>query len=639
MKRFTLSLAAILLLLLVAPSWHAAVAKDTWTSVHTKNFLLIGNTSEKEIKQVGAKLEQFREVFSLLFPRMNFNSPVATTVIVFKSDSSFRPFKPNSNVAGYFQSGTDVNYIALTTEKHGEQDPFNVIFHEYTHLLVNNTVGNVPTWFNEGLAEYYSTFSITDDQKLVLGSPIASHVFLLRENKMLPLKTLFQVDQHSPYYNERDKQSIFYAESWALMHYLIHGKNGGRMVQMDEFVNLTNANVPMEQAFQKAFQMTPENMEKELRDYIKRDSYPVINGHFKSKLDFDKETQSAPLSEAESQAYLGDLLLHSNRTDAESYLQKALELDPNLAMAQASMGMLRMREGKFEEARQNLERAAAKSQNYLIHYYYAYALSREGMDETQTVRGYDPETASKMREELHQAITLRPDFPEAYKQLVFVNLVTGTDLDESADLLKRLLGTSPGRNDVVFLLAQVYMRKEDYKAARQLLERVAQSQTDAQLSRQAQTILDQLASREEQIARFEAMRNSAGSDGAPRLARRGDGAPPTDPSAVLQASLRKMVAGEARVQGMLLRIECDAKGITFFVKVDDRTLKLHTDRFENLTITAFTTDAGREITCGPRNADSVVVSYLPSESGKAKFDGEAKSIEFVPKDFKLKVQT
>ena len=77
-----------------------------------------------------------------------------TTVIVFKNDDSYRPFKPNENTAGYFQPGPDVNYITLKLGKElgSEQDPFTIIFHEYTHLLVKNTSGNVPTWFNEGLA-------------------------------------------------------------------------------------------------------------------------------------------------------------------------------------------------------------------------------------------------------------------------------------------------------------------------------------------------------------------------------------------------------------------------------------------------------------------------------------------------------
>ena len=63
-------------------------AKDNWISVKSRNFFLIGNASEKEVRQVGLKLEQFREVFTLLFKNINFSGTVPTTVVVFKSDSS-----------------------------------------------------------------------------------------------------------------------------------------------------------------------------------------------------------------------------------------------------------------------------------------------------------------------------------------------------------------------------------------------------------------------------------------------------------------------------------------------------------------------------------------------------------------------
>jgi tetratricopeptide (TPR) repeat protein len=646
MKRLTLVLVVTLCFLLFAPALHPVAAKDSWTSVHSKNFFLIGNASEKEIKQVAVRLEQFREVFSRLFTKMNFNSPVPTTVVVFKSDSSYRPFKPNATTVGYFQSGPDVNYITLTTELHGDQDPFNVIFHEYTHLLVNNTVGNMPSWFNEGLAEYYSTFSMTDDRKIMLGKPISNHVFLLRENKMLPLRTLFQVDQQSPYYNEREKQSIFYAESWALMHYLILGNNGKYLPQLGKFMESMDANVPMEQAFQQAFETTFEKMEKELRDYIKHDTYPVTSGQFTNKLGFDTEMQGAPISEAEAQAYLGDLLLHSHRTDAESYLQKALTLDPQLAMANASLGMLRVRQGKIDEARQSLDRAvAANSQNYLIHYYLAYALSREGMNESQFVTDYAPETAARIRAELAKAIAERPDYPESYSLLAFVNLVTNTQLDESITLVNRALTTSPGRHDLLYTLAQLYMRKEDFKTARQLAERLNQN-SDAGVRQRAQLLLKAMDSRDEQIAQFEALRkseNGTEASGPPSLTRSsprpeaGPPAGPLDPSAYLQAALRKPEGGEKRIQGTLVRLDCDAKGITFVIKVEDRLLKVHTDRFESIQIVAFTTEVNGDITCGPRKPENlVVICYAPSTETRAKFDGTIKSVEFVPKDFKLK---
>ncbi|MFN2499040.1 MAG: hypothetical protein ABR557_08160 [Pyrinomonadaceae bacterium] len=111
MKRTTLVLVTLLFLLSFGPLNTPIFAKDNWLSLRSKNFLLVGNTNEKQIRQVGMRLEQFREVFAQLFPRAVHSTLVPTTVIVFKSDESYRPFKPNANVAGYFQSGPDVNYI------------------------------------------------------------------------------------------------------------------------------------------------------------------------------------------------------------------------------------------------------------------------------------------------------------------------------------------------------------------------------------------------------------------------------------------------------------------------------------------------------------------------------------------------
>ena len=662
MKRVTTFLAVLFVMAVVCGS-NSVSAKDSWISIRSKNFSLIGNVSEKDLRQVGLRLEQFREVFLRLFTKTNFGSPVPTTVIVFKSGSSYRPFRPNQNAAGYFQEGLDVNYITLTTELRGDQSPFTVIFHEYTHLLVNNNVRNPPTWFNEGLAEYYSTFSITDDQKVELGRPIASHVFRLRENKMLPLRTLFQVDQKSPYYNERDKQSIFYAESWALMHYLILGKNAQRRVQLSKFVDLIGASVPMEQAFQQAFQTTLESMEKELREYINQSRYSFEVGHFEKKLELDTSMLAAPISEAETQAYLGDLLLHSNRSDGEAYLQRALAIDPNLAMANASLGMLRVREGKTDEALKSLERAvAANSRNYLIHYYYAYALSREGMGQAALVTGFAPGTVTKMREELKKAIELRPDFPESYSLLTFVNLVTGTDLDASIEMLTRALRISPGRNDLTFMLAQVYAHKEDYKLAHQLLDQLNTPNVDETIRRDAQALMGQLASREEQKSRFEAMRKSADSNSA-----RASGSievpeaiaqTPSDPSSQLRTVLRKPAKGEIQLQAMLVKIDCDAKGIVFVITTGERLLRLKTDKFEHVAITTYSPDVAGDITCGPRKPENpVIVCFIPSTEPTAKsnetgaktararaktastsmnINGLIRSLEFVPMDFKLK---
>src|SRR5689334_5130208 len=118
MKRFVFPLAVVLSLLAVVSQQSTVSAKDTWISVRTKNFYLIGNANQKDIGRVAAKLEQFREAFVQLFPRTRFNTPVPTTVVVFRTKGYYKLFgPPNSN--GYFQPGPDVNYIALTTEWYG----------------------------------------------------------------------------------------------------------------------------------------------------------------------------------------------------------------------------------------------------------------------------------------------------------------------------------------------------------------------------------------------------------------------------------------------------------------------------------------------------------------------------------------
>ena len=93
-------------------------------------------------------------------------------------------------------------------------------------------------------------------------------------------------------------------------------------------------------------------MEKELREYIRHDRYPVLTGRFESKLAVETAMTTAPITEAEAQAYLGDLLLHSNRADGETYLKKALTLDPDLPMANASLAMLLLRQGKTDRSSQ-----------------------------------------------------------------------------------------------------------------------------------------------------------------------------------------------------------------------------------------------------------------------------------------------
>ncbi len=629
---------------------HPAVqAKDNWTSVHSQNFQLVGNASEKDIRLVANRLEQFRKVFALLFPSLKLNSPVPTTVIVFKSDSSYKPFKVNPNVAGYFQPGKDVNYITLTSEKLSDDQPYRTIFHEYVHLLVENTMGGtVPLWFNEGLAEYYSTFNISDEnRRVILGDVVRNHVLYLREQKLLPLRTLFAVDYKSPYYNEGNKMNIFYAEAWMLMHYLLQGEGQQRRPQLARFVDLVRSNLTVDEAFQQAFQIGIDAFEKDFRSYVQGAKYMATAVTFEKKLDFDSQMQSAPVTEGEAEAYLGDLLLHTRRlNDAESHLQQALTLSPELPMAEASFGMLRVRQGRLADARQYLEKAVAgNSQNYLTHFYYAYALSGLTFEGSQIVNSYAPEDATTMRAELRKAIALKPDFPESYALLGFINVVRNEEVDETIELLKRVATMSRSNERVVFMLAQLYMRKQDFAEARRLLGPMTRNSPDPELRQQAQSLMEGITRSEALLAQDRALEKQL----APRLENSSGQPPRSDGNSValpdsvqpdwdvlLSQSLRKPHEGEMRVRGILTAIECNAKGMTFKVRAGDRLLQFHSDNFERLAIIAFTNEVPREIVCGPRRPENAVVMTYAAATTGSKADGEASAIEFVPGNFVLK---
>jgi len=664
-------LAAALCLLLVAA--QAAAAKETWTSVRSQNFFLVGNASEKEIRQVATRLEQFRDVFTRLFAGVNFSSPVPTTVVVFKSDSSYKPFKPVADgktvaVAGYFQPGEDVNYITLTTER-GSENPYSTIYHEYVHLLVNNSLGRgaAPAWFNEGLAEYYSTFAIEEDRKVYLGRLVDYHLRLLRQQRLLPLAQLFAVDHYSLERNKHDVRSLFYAQSWALVHYLILANDGKRLPQLGEFLALTRQGVATEEAFRRAFQTDIAGMEKELQKYIQGHTFAGKVATFERKLEFDAQMTAAPLAEAEAEGYLGDLLLHTNRPgEAAARLERALQLDPANVLARASLGMARLRQNRHAEATEELRRAvAAGAQSYLAHYYYAYALSRDGLGEGGRASGYTAERAKEMRDALRRAITLRPDFPESYNLLAWVNLVTGEGLEEGVGLIKRALALAPGNQHYALVLAQLHLRQEKFEEARRAAEPLTREGTDPHLRATAQSVMASIKSYEEQLKSYKAAREAyerGGAGGEPRLVVReevsgntpvgGGGGGTTgqrEPAktndelaaeafaSALNDALRAPQAGETRVRAVLTRIECGQKGLVFVFKEGERTLRLAAAGFNGLHIMAYTPDAGSELSCGPRKkATTAVVTFRPNADARAKTDGSLVAMEFVPGNFQLK---
>ena len=192
---------ALLVVLSIVAALVPTGADAKWTQVRSTNFIFIGDASEGQIRRIAQKLEQFREVMLKALPGATAASPVPTVVMVFATDRSLRPVAPlfNGNpieLAGYFQPGEDVNYIAIDAEY---IDPaLLAIFHEYSHFLVTNSIGPLPAWASEGLAEVYELVQERDGgKKAMVGLAPQYHVELLKANTLIPIRDLLAVNQES----------------------------------------------------------------------------------------------------------------------------------------------------------------------------------------------------------------------------------------------------------------------------------------------------------------------------------------------------------------------------------------------------------------------------------------------------------
>lgn len=474
----------------------APQTRDNWRSVRTNNLFVIGNADAEKLRQVAAWLEFFHSAFARLVSRNVLDYSVPTTVIIFRDDASFTPFKPlyqgrPANLAGFFQPGDDVNYIALSLDP-DNRDPFSTAFHEYVHLHLRDNVPNAPLWLNEGLAELYGSLQFSGNDAL-LGAPLSHYIHLLRQNELLPLSTLLSIGTNSPHYNEQEKSGIFYGQSWALVHYLMLGQNG-RQEQFRRFMQLVSRGDNTERAIEDAFGVTLSTLEQDLKTYIRRGDFSAQRVASVDPQAYASYTamQRSSLSEGEANYYLGDLLLHIGRNkDAEQFFKQAIAQEPGFIPPYASLGTMYVYQRRYAEAKKYLQKATTSAQSYLIHYYHAYVLSLEGVEPDGRIREYSRENAAAMREQLLRAIKLAPDYAPAHYLLALINVVTDERLNEALEMAQRARQLAPAKSSYALLLAEIHLRRSDPISARQILEPLTRD-SDQSVRNEAQDLLESL---------------------------------------------------------------------------------------------------------------------------------------------------
>jgi len=137
-----------------------------------------------------------------------------------------------------------------------------------------------------------------------------------------------------------------------------------------------------------------------------------------------KEKGERKLSEAEIRFYLGDLMLHRGRVDeAEAFLLDAVRLNPDLAAAHASLSVIRIQEGRYEEAKESINRALAlETENPLPYLFYAWLIRREAREAGMTLTR---EELGNMQVSLLRAARMGPHLDDAAEMLAEVNEALG----------------------------------------------------------------------------------------------------------------------------------------------------------------------------------------------------------------------
>ena len=363
-----LSILPVLVAALAVVALGAAESKD-WKKAQTHNFVVYSNASDREMLATLRQLEAFRTVIGGLFPSLSLGSGAPVTVILFKDQAAFEPFGPRnngklvSNIAGYFTQSVRGDRFVLGAFH--DSMTLDTAYHEYMHSIVHRNLKSVPEWVSEGVADFYSSFEM-DEHKgtVIIGRIPPWRRTTLHWESMLPLKEVVTPEGATAILTRhRVDAPMFYAESWALVHFLAFSDKGNRAGQLPAYLAAINKGQSPEAAFTSAFGGSYTQIQSQLYNYLQR-PLPA------AQIDLKKlgvagavpvELASTRMQVADAEALQGCLLVENGADDAaaEKHLTAALADADGNADARECLAGVRLSQGKGAEALSLIEPLAA----------------------------------------------------------------------------------------------------------------------------------------------------------------------------------------------------------------------------------------------------------------------------------------
>jgi TonB family protein len=428
----------------------AIAAEPKWTELKTPHFTVLTNVGPRETRNVTLQFEQFRNVFDRLTKGEIRKGERPITVIVVRNEEDLRALLPEywenrkrSKPAGIFIPGLDRHHVALRVDASKElariaedlgyeENPYHAVFHEYVHALLQDNA-RLPAWLNEGLAEYYAGARI-DQGRVLLGRPQALTILYLRERTLLPLAQLLSATTDSPLYKDEDKTGLFYAQSWALVHYLRIGRKSQGGSPMAAYSRQVEAGVDSVAAATAAFgELT--RLQADLAAYLTSSIFATEVLAGATTVDTSAFIERA-LTNDQRDLLLARFHAASGRAElASTLVARIVAASPGSAEAADVTALVACRQahdaGCLAQARRAIELGSSSG---LTYFFAANALlgtasAREGLTEVQQL--------------LERGLERQPNLAPALSMLANVYLTAGRSANEALALALRAIDLAP----------------------------------------------------------------------------------------------------------------------------------------------------------------------------------------------------
>ncbi|MGA2359811.1 MAG: hypothetical protein ABSF66_12480, partial [Terriglobales bacterium] len=483
-RRF--GIGTVILGLLIAGCFSPlAFAKDEpkWVEVHSAHFSVITDAGEKRGREVALRMEQMRAVFGQLILKDKLKMSVPITVIALKSDKQYALVAPakQGTAAGFYVPGSDRIYIVLNLF---EADSWHAVAHSLAHYLLNYNYPPVQGWFDEGLAEYFGSIYIGKEVEIggdpELQAEWHEDIFdFMRRDPNVPqsltqlvsspvwlsMVDLFTMKHDESGTREGTHNTLYYAQSWMVVHYLL---NKNKMPEAGAYFDLVvNQKVPVEKAMVQAFDMTPAQMEDAAKTYFKTLSglgialdqakKPIVDpadiqqpDHFALPFGADDIGMAvSPVKDEEARAVIGDVMarIPEHRDQALHDLQQ-LAQDPKGNEA-AHRGLARdyLRQKKFDATADELEKATDLDPRDPWIWYYRSALKYQT---AQATRQEMPGLANMMQD-LRAVTDWYPELADAYNMLGMAR-VEGGGINSALEAQRQAIALAPRNVEYQFNL-------------------------------------------------------------------------------------------------------------------------------------------------------------------------------------------